>query len=163
MLYMMGSGVHIMNIIFTVYQLIGPLKAMFSMNACNEQPPVPNLTSKPPSPQALPSTAATNCIPNIAPVLTQGGLTMFAAFKPVAEAAKDLGVDLTLHKLVFIACQMGVLLFITHRFAPAHPFSTTGSLSNMLVAFLIPLYPLQHPSTPADSYRHLKVLVNSRL
>jgi hypothetical protein len=63
---------------------------------------------------------------------------MFAAFKPLAEAAKDLGVDLTLHKLVFIACQMGVLLFITHRLAPAHAFSTTGSLCNILVAFLIP-------------------------
>jgi hypothetical protein len=38
-------------------------------------------------------------------------------FKGFADTAKDLGVDLLLQKLVYIACQLGVLLFITHRYA----------------------------------------------
>lgn len=91
MMYMMGSGVHIMNIIFTVYQLIGPIKSMFSMNQG-----MPSATS----PLASPFAPDPLCC---------------AVFKGVSEAAKDLGVDLTLHKLVFIACQLGVLLFITYR------------------------------------------------
>ena len=29
---MMGSGIHIMNIIFTMYQLMAPIKGMFAVN-----------------------------------------------------------------------------------------------------------------------------------
>ncbi len=32
MLWMMGSGIHIMNIIFTVYQIMGPIKGVFAVN-----------------------------------------------------------------------------------------------------------------------------------
>ena len=38
------------------------------------------------------------------------------AFKMFADDAKNLAVDLTLQKLVYIACQLGVLLFIVHRY-----------------------------------------------
>mmetsp|Transcript_2394 Transcript_2394/g.4810 ORF Transcript_2394/g.4810 Transcript_2394/m.4810 type:complete len:192 (-) Transcript_2394:209-784(-) len=82
MIYMMGSGVHIMNIMFTVYQLMAPIKA----------------------------------------------LTMLGqVFQPISEAAKDLGVDLTLHKLVFIACQGAIFLFIMYRFGSMGLLPTSAS------------------------------------
>ncbi|EKX33687.1 hypothetical protein GUITHDRAFT_166405 [Guillardia theta CCMP2712] len=71
MMWMMGSGVHIMNIIFTFYQLMGPIRGLMSIGP---------------------------------------------AFKAIEETAKELRVDLLIHKLVFIACQLGVLLYITNRF-----------------------------------------------
>uniref|UniRef100_A0A6U5AXI6 ER membrane protein complex subunit 4 n=1 Tax=Hemiselmis andersenii TaxID=464988 RepID=A0A6U5AXI6_HEMAN len=82
MLYMMGSGVHIMNIIFTVYQLINPVKGVMSIGQ---------------------------------------------VFQPISEAAKDLGVDLTLHKLVFIACQGAIFLFIVYRFGSMGLLPTSAS------------------------------------
>jgi len=38
-------------------------------------------------------------------------------FKSLEDTARDLGSDLILQKLVYVACQLGVLLFITHRWA----------------------------------------------
>jgi hypothetical protein len=35
MFWMMGSGVHIMNILFTVYQISGPIKGIFAVNQGN--------------------------------------------------------------------------------------------------------------------------------
>jgi len=82
MMWMMGSGVHIMNMIFTFYQLVAPIKGMFSVNK---------------------------------------------VFEGMAESAKELGVDLTLQKLVFIAAQLAVLLFITYRFGSMGLLPTTAS------------------------------------
>ena len=58
----------------------------------------------------------------------------FAVFKGFADSAKDLGVDLTLHKLVYIACQLGVLLFITHRWVNCREFSRCAWLTMVQLA-----------------------------
>jgi len=71
MMWMMGSGVHIMNIMFTFYQLFGPLQGLFKVNQ---------------------------------------------VFKQIEELAKELNADLLLQKLVYIALQLGVLLYILNRF-----------------------------------------------
>eukprot|EP00802_Teleaulax_amphioxeia_P026134 Tamp_27140.p1 GENE.Tamp_27140~~Tamp_27140.p1 ORF type:complete len:192 (+),score=51.58 Tamp_27140:56-577(+) len=73
MMWMMGSGVHIMNIIFTFYQIVGPLQGLFKVNQ----------------------------------VFRQGNLD---------ENAKESGVDLLLQKLVYVAAQLAVLLYILNRF-----------------------------------------------
>eukprot|EP00001_Collodictyon_triciliatum_P116842 20493_2 len=60
-----------MNIIFTFYQLVGPLQGLFRVGQ---------------------------------------------VFKGLEDTAKELGVDLLLQKLVYIAAQLAVLLYITNRF-----------------------------------------------
>mmetsp|Transcript_98297 Transcript_98297/g.158509 ORF Transcript_98297/g.158509 Transcript_98297/m.158509 type:complete len:188 (+) Transcript_98297:42-605(+) len=71
MMWMMGSGVHIMNIIFTFYQIVGPVQGLFKVGT---------------------------------------------VFKGLEESAKEQGVDLLLQKLVYVAAQGAVLLYILHRF-----------------------------------------------
>merc|ERR1712205_93395 len=71
MMWMMGSGVHIMNIMFTFYQIVGPLTGLFKVNK---------------------------------------------VFEKFEETAKDVGVDLMLQKLVYVAAQLAVLLYILNRF-----------------------------------------------
>mmetsp|Transcript_55174 Transcript_55174/g.130533 ORF Transcript_55174/g.130533 Transcript_55174/m.130533 type:complete len:186 (-) Transcript_55174:143-700(-) len=82
MLWMMGSGVHIMSIIFTFYQLITPIKGIMGIGQ---------------------------------------------VFKGLEDTARDLGADLILQKLVYVACQLGVLLFITHRFGSMGLLPTSAS------------------------------------
>jgi hypothetical protein len=51
----------------------------------------------------------------------------FAVFKNLEDQARELNSDLMLQKLVYVACQLGVLLYITNRFGSMGLLPTSAS------------------------------------